>query len=214
MRKALNENPVVQVVMLGILGIVVAFLFMTRVMGQDEPSSSTSSSTATTPAPTSTDATPAATDPAATDPAASAPATPAASEAAPPSVGAVGFEPGAGLPESVVRAHESGDVIALLVVNRRATEDRRLEAEVNQLRGRSDTSVFVVEAKDVTRYSRIAEGVDLDRVPALVVVEPKGQVQGNLPGATISYGFRGPESVEQAVRDVLYDGRELPYHPG
>ena len=30
MRKALNENPVVQVVLLGILGIVVAFLFMTR----------------------------------------------------------------------------------------------------------------------------------------------------------------------------------------
>jgi hypothetical protein len=208
-RKALNENPIVQVVMLGILGIVVAFLFMTRVMGQDESSSSTSSSATTTPAPTSASATPAATDPAAT-----APATPAPSEAAPPSVGALGFEPGVGLPESVVRAHESGDVVALLVVNRKAPEDRRLEAEVNQLRGRSDTSVFVLDAKDVTRYSRIAEGVDLDRVPALVVVEPKSQVQGDLPGATISYGFRGPESVEQAVRDILYDGRELPYHPG
>ena len=217
MRKALNENPVVQVVMLGVLGIVVAFLFMTRVMGQDDSGGSTAADPAATtpaPAPATAGSTPTpATDPAATG----APASPAATEAAPPTAAAapgVGFEPGAGLPESVVRAHESGDVVALLVVNRKAPEDRRLEAEVNRLRGRSDTSVFVVEAKDVTRYSRIAEGVNLDRVPALVVLEPKRQVEGELPLATISYGFRGPESVEQAVRDVLYDGRELPYHPG
>ena len=74
--------------------------------------------------------------------------------------------------------------------------------------------MFVVAAKDVSRYSRIAEGVNLDRVPALVVLEPRRQVEGDLPGATINYGFRGPESVEQTVLDVLYDGKELPYHPG
>jgi hypothetical protein len=123
------------------------------------------------------------------------------------------FKAGPGLPESVVSAHESGDVVALLVVNSKAPEDRHLEDEVNALRGRSDTSVFVAEAKDVSRYSRIAEGVNLDRVPALVVVEPKRQVEGALPLATISYGFRGPESVEQAVRDVLYDGKQLSYAP-
>jgi hypothetical protein len=208
-RRALNENPIVQVVMLGALGIVVAFLFMTRVMGQDEAGTSSSPETpAPAPAPTTAGATPAVPDPATADAAAVVPTEPV------PTGSAAGFEPGAGLPESVVRAHESGDVVALLVVNRKAPEDRRLEAEVNGLRGRSDTSVFVVEAKDVTRYSRIAEGVDLDRVPALVVVEPKRQVEGELPVATTSYGFRGPESVEQSVRDVLYDGRELPFHPG
>ena len=50
-------------------------------------------------------------------------------------------------------------------------------------------------------------------MPALVVVEPKRQVEGALPLATINYGFRGPESVEQAVRDVLYDGKQLSYAP-
>ena len=48
MRQALNENPVVQVVMLGILGIVVAFLFMTRVMGGDEAAAPEATDTAST----------------------------------------------------------------------------------------------------------------------------------------------------------------------
>jgi hypothetical protein len=211
-RKALNENPVVQVVMLGILGIVVAFLFMTRIMGGQDEGGASETPAAT---PTATPAAPAATPTAAPD-AATVPATDPAAAAVPagttPTSG--GFEAGAGLPASVVRAHDSGDVVALLVVNPKATEDRRLEAEIQTLRGRSDTSVFVVEAKDITEYSRIAEGVDLDRVPALVVVEPKSQVQGELPIASISYGFRGAESLEQAVRDALYDGRDLGYHPG
>jgi hypothetical protein len=207
-RQAINENPVVQVVLLGVLGIVVAFLFMTRVMGNDE----SSSSDAVTPAPTASGAPSAPSTPAPTaapDPAAAAPVAGTAP------VASAGFEAGPGLPQSVVSAYERGDVVALLVVNRKGIEDRRLESEVeDRLRGRNDTSVFVVEAKDVARYSRIAEGANLDRVPALMVLEPRRQVDGDLPGATISYGFRGPESVEQTVLDVLYDGKELPYHPG
>ena len=208
MRKAINENPVVQVVFLGILGIVVAFLFMTRVMSQDEDTGSD----AAPPAPTAAGAVPA---PSAPDPTAAPDAVAVAPSAGTAPVASAGFEAGAGLPESVVGAHEAGEVVVLLVVNRKGTEDQRLEAEVeDRLQGRNDTSVFVVEAKEIARYSRIAEGVNLDRVPALVVVEPRRQVEGDLPGATISYGFRGPESVEQTVLDVLYDGKELPYHPG
>jgi hypothetical protein len=209
-RKTLNENPVVQVVMLGILGIVVAFMFMTRVMGGDETSEpategsatpTPTASTAPTPAPAPADAVPA-----------ESTATDVATEAVVPA--GAGFETGEGLPASVVSAYESGNVVALLVVNSRGAEDSRLEAEIGALRSRGDTSVFVAEAKDVARYSRIAEGVNLDRVPALVVIEPKRLAEGELPAATISYGFRGPDSVVQAVRDVLYDGKELPYHPG
>ena len=211
MRKALNENPIVQVVMLGALGIVVAFLFMTRVMSQEESGGSATSADATAAVPGAAPVAPEATVPTevpAVPEAAAVPGTAPAPAAAPGE-----FKAGAGLPESVVSAHESGDVVVLLVVNRKATEDRRLEAEVNTLSGRSDTTVFVAEAKDVTRYSRIAEGVNLDAVPALVVVEPKRQVEGALPVATVSYGYRGPESVQQAVRDVLYDGKELSFAP-
>ena len=209
MRKALNENPVVQVVMLGVLGIFVAFMFMTRVMGQDAPPPDAATEPAATP-PSAADATAAATPPA-TDAAPAAPAAPAVSSATP---AGAGFEAGEGLPQSVVAAYERGDVIAVLVVNSRGTEDGRLKNQVEALRGRGGTSVFVVEAKDVARYSRIAEGVKLDRVPALVVIEPKRLADGGLPAATIAYGFRSTDSLQQVVRDALYRGKDLPYHPG
>ena len=209
-RKTLNENPVVQVVMLGLLGIVVAFLFMTRVMSSDEPAQQDAGGAPVAPAPSAAGAAGVVSP----DGPETAPVAPEAPDTVPVTPGGAGFEAGEGLPQAVVGAHERGDVIALLVVNSRAAEDNRLKDEIQTLRGRGDTSVFVIEAKDIARYSRIAEGVNLDRVPALVVIEPKRLAQGELPAATISYGFRGPESVQQAVRDALYDGKELPYHPG
>jgi len=208
-RKALNENPVVQVVMLGLLGIVIAFLFMTRVMGGNEPGAPAPPTSTTTVPTTSTATTPA--------PSTSVPTVPgAAAPIVAPAPGA-GFEAGPGLPEAVVKAHRSGDVVALLILQEHGIEDAKLKAEVEALRGRSDTTVFVSGAKDLTRYSRIAEGANLDRVPALVVVHPpdgKAAAGKELPTATISYGFRGPDGVRQAIADALYDGRNLPYHPG
>jgi hypothetical protein len=55
--------------------------------------------------------------------------------------------------------------------------------------------------------------VNVNRVPALVVVRPKKLTHGP-PVASVSYGFRGPDSVRQAVRDALYKGpTNLPYYP-
>jgi hypothetical protein len=74
--------------------------------------------------------------------------------------------------------------------------------------------VFIVKAFDVAKYSRIAQGVNLNRTPALVVVQPKRLTQGPLPEATVFYGYRGKQSVDQQIDDALYDGRRnLPYSP-
>jgi hypothetical protein len=55
--------------------------------------------------------------------------------------------------------------------------------------------------------------VDVNRVPALIALRPRNLTHG-APTATVSYGFRGPESVDQAISDALYKGpRNLPYHP-
>jgi hypothetical protein len=54
--------------------------------------------------------------------------------------------------------------------------------------------------------------VQLDRVPALVVVRPR-RLSDGVPEATVSYGFRGPESVQQAVEDALFDGKSVTYDP-
>ena len=53
----------------------------------------------------------------------------------------------------------------------------------------------------------------MNRVPALIVLRPRHLTHGT-PTASVSYGFRGPDSVDQAVSDALYKGpRNLPYYP-
>jgi hypothetical protein len=217
-RKAINENPVVQVVVIGILGIAVAFLFMTRVMssGSGDDGGSAESSASATPVTSSAAAgsTSAASAPATGD--ASGQTAPAASSSATaPAAGMPGFEPGPGLPKAVVAAHQRGDAVALLVTERKGIEDKPLRRYVEDLRTRSDVAVFVTTVRDVARYSRIARGVELNRAPALVIIKPRAGGGGDaLPAATIHYGYRGPDSVRTALRDAFYKGKQLPYHPG
>ena len=218
MRQALNSNPVVQAVVLGILVIVVAFLLLTRVMSSDdgaaeEPATGTATSAAA-PAPTET----APPNPAPTAaPETAAPVTEGGATPA-PAVGAApggdGFVAGPGLPRAVANAYDDGQAVVLLVTREKGIDDKRLEAIVKRIESRSDTAVFETRAAGIAKYSRITQGVDVDRTPALVVVQPKRLAEGGLPTATVSYGFRGPDSAEQAVRDALYDGRDnIPYHP-
>ncbi len=73
--------------------------------------------------------------------------------------------------------------------------------------------MFVTNAGHIARYSRITQGVDVNRVPALIVLRPRHLTRG-VPKASVSYGFRGPESVDQAVRTPSTRARSnLPYYP-
>lgn len=210
MREAINNNPIVQIGLLGVLGVIVVVVFMSGMGGDPPPPEETEASTST---PTS--AAPAAPTDAAglADPTASAP------EAAPGIAGgSTPFEAGKGLPAELVNAHESGDVVVLLVMQSGGVEDESLEKDVESLQSRGDTSVFVTDAKHVSRFSRIAEGVSLDRVPAIIVLHPfEGKLAGDeappIPEASVAYGYRGEESVVQAVNDALYDGASGPYSP-
>jgi hypothetical protein len=204
-RQAVNENPVAQAAVIGLLIVAVAFLMMTRVLNSNggDSESATESSVAAAPL-----------EPAA-DSATLAP-TDAAPTPAPDASGAGatgGFVAGPGLPKSVVAAYDNGQAVVLLVTRKAGIEDQRLKAMVGSARGVGNVTVFTTNAHGIGRYSRIARGVDVSRVPALVVVRPKN-VSDGVPQATVSYGFRGPDSVEQAVRDALYDGKSnLPYYP-
>jgi hypothetical protein len=221
-RKALNDNPVAQLAVLGLLGVGVAFLLLTRVMHKSDSSSTatttpTASATATPTAPTdgSTAAVPGATTGAipSTAPSTAAPVAPSSGDAA--AAGAVPSKlvAGPGLPRPVARAYADGKALVLFVFRNRGIDDAAVRASVERLRGRSDLAVFVTHAAGISRYARITEGVDVNQVPALVVVRPRQLAHGT-PTATVSYGFRGPDSVEQAVRDGLYRGpSNLPYYP-
>ena len=210
MRRALNENPITQVGLLGALAVIVAFLLLTRMSGGGEESAS---STAATPAPAidSAVSTPPATDtPSATSPGEGSSTTSPSGGAAGP-VG--GFVAGPGLPAPVVKAYKGDKTVVLLVLRNRGIDDDRLLQNVERLHGKSDLTLFVTNAGHIARYSRITRGVNVDRVPALIVMSPRHLTQGT-PTATLSYGFRGPESVDQAIRDALYKGpSNLPYYP-
>jgi hypothetical protein len=206
-RSALNENPVVQAALIGLLAIAVAFLLMTRVLNSDSQGGAADPAAPSPTAAATVDAS-AATAPA---PAAGAPEgqTAAAAAATP----ATDFVAGPGLPANVVDAYEDGSAIVLLVTRKAGIEDKRLRAIVGQARGVGNVAVFTTNAHGIARYSRIAGGVDVSRVPALVVIRPH-KFHDAVPTASVSYGFRGPESVKQAVRDALYEGKSnLPYYP-
>jgi hypothetical protein len=204
MREKLNSNPVAQVALLGVLALVVGFLLITRMGGSSD------STTASAPAPaTATDATGTVVTPA-------APATPVTpgSGVTPPPVADSNFKAGPGLPQDVVNAYDANKVVVLLVVNKGSVDDEKVKAIAARLHNRSDTALFTVESKDIAEYSRIAEGVDLQQTPALVVLRPKHLNKAAQPTASVEYGFRGPDSVDQAVEDALYKGRtDIPYYP-
>jgi hypothetical protein len=224
-RKALNDNPVAQLAVLGVLAVIVAFLLITRVAHK----SSESGSTATTPTagvpatPAPTDSSGASTAPSAatgttspTTGSAAVPSATAPSAAASPAAttAPVGeFVAGPGLPAPVVKAYADDKTVVLFVFRHRGADDSAVRASVERLGGRGDLAVFVTRASHIARYARITEGVDVNRVPALIVLRPRHLAHGT-PTASVSYGFQGPDSVDQAIRNALYKGpSNLPYYP-
>jgi hypothetical protein len=215
MRKALNDNPMVQIAVLGIVAVVFAVLLFTTVLKKKDTAATATdpaAATATTAPATSAPVTP--TDSSATPAVPSDSATPAPTTAAPPPGGSIadGLLPSKGLPSDVLVAFAKNQTIALLVIDPKGMSDKKVEEYTNELRSRNDVEVFVVDVKDIADYSRITIGATVTRVPALVVIRPR-KLSGSVPTATVSYGFRDAASVNQAVDDALYDGRQIPSYP-
>lgn len=217
MRRAINENPIVQMALIGVLGLAAA-VFLLKGMGgsASEEAAAPSDSTAAAPATSDAAAAPTA-DAAAGAPAAPAvaPATASGAPTAPAGAPAdEGFVAGPGLPKAVVGAYEQNKTVVLLVTRHGGIDDRELKLAVAlaALRRSPEIAVFTTAVKHTARYSRITEGVSLDRVPAMIVLSPK-RLGGPMPKATVSYGYRKLESVEQAIRDAGYKGPKLSYHP-
>jgi len=214
-RKALNDNPVVQIGALAALALLVGFLLITRMShkGSEGSTSTTASdSSATAVAPTSSS-----TEPSATATTGSAPDATAAPAPTSPSSGVASagdFVAGPGLPAPVVQAYKHNEVVVLLVVRRNGIDDEAVKAGAETVGSSSKVALFVTNAGHIARYSRIAAGVNVDRVPALIVLRPRNLTDGGVPQATVSYGFRGVDSIAQAIRDALYKGpTDLPYYP-
>lgn len=211
MRQALNENPMVQMAVLVLCGVVLAFIVFTSVLKKDDSSVAATSTTADPAAAT------AAVDPAAAtatpDPAAVAPAAtpPAETGTVAPPAGSGEIEAGDGLPKDVLAAYEGGKAIALVVIDPKSEDSFKWVRATKDL-NEDDVKVFVVEVDDIAKYSRITQGVSVSRTPALIVVTPR-KLSGGVPMATVTYGFRSPQSAKQAINDAFYEGGNVPAYP-
>jgi hypothetical protein len=215
MRNAINNNPKVQLGLLGVLVLLVAVMVLPSMMGKksssDGSTTNTVSAQATTPQ-GSVDLTVKTTQPPGATSAAGATG---ATGAAPPvtSVDPQALVPGPGLPRPVIDSWRDGKAVVLLLVRNHGIDDRLVSASVRGLSGDSNLAIFVVHANKIARYSRITQGVGVSQVPALLIVRPKS-VSGSTPEAQVAYGFRDSQTVVQYVHDALYSGKDdLPYSP-
>ena len=186
MREKLNSNPLYQAGIVGILLLATGFfLLSTMGRGGEEEESSSAETLAIVNAEST-----------ATEP----PAPGALADTAPPP------------PVPVLDAFAQDQIVVLLFVREGGIDDRMVAADVDRLSGFEGVSTFVVDAGEIARYASIAQGVDVKRVPALVVVRPK-RLDHGVPSASVQYGYQSPQSVEQAVIDAGYKGPTLNYHP-
>ena len=202
MREKINEDPRVKMGIVVVLLLASLFLFKTRMGGEETPPATTTATTMTTdPA-----AAPTAVVPTPTDPVAGAAPTPATTAGTVPAIDDVP------LPTELVSAYNSGDTVALLLVREGGIDDALVEAATQEAAGASGVALFTDSVSNVSRYTQITQAINLDRVPALVMLRPKRLTAGTAT-ATVSYGFRDVQSVQQEITDALFNGRTVGYSP-
>lgn len=211
MREKLNENPMVQLAILAVGGVLFAVLLFTTVLAGDEtvPPPTDTATAPGTEAPVTESSSSGGVSPTETVPATPAPGTPEPSTVPPGTqvVPADDLVPSKGLPEDVLVALAKSQAVALLVIDPKGISDKKVRSFTERLEGRDDVAVFVVKAKKIARYSRITQGVQVSQTPALVVVSPRSR-KGSELVASVSYGFRSPQSIDTAVDSALYEGKQ------
>jgi len=212
MREKLNNNPIAQVALIGVLIVAAGFLILSSMGGGEAEEASEAGATEATvtvagsgETGTATGTTPGEAVEGAID-SATAGVTPV--PALPPSAAASAPPP----PPAVVRAYDANQTVAILFVRNGGIDDRLVRDAAKGLESRPDVSFFTVPASRISRYAAIAQGVAVDRVPALVVIRPK-KLAGKIPQASVHHGFQSADSVVQATVDARYRGRTLDYHP-
>jgi hypothetical protein len=118
-----------------------------------------------------------------------------------------------GPPRPFVAAYDAGETVALLVVHDGGIDDAYTTAALKKVASIEDVATFVVPAKQISRYASVTIGLDVNQLPALIVLRPK-QLSEGVPQATVSYGYQTPESIYVSVLDATYKGPEVTYHPG
>lgn len=215
MREKLNSNPLLQAAVIGVLLIGTAFFVMSSMGGGGEEEEGAATEATVTIAGSGETgsaggATPGEAVEGAIDAAAAEAVAGSLSEAlALVNRAAVETPP---LPRPVLDAWEANRTLVFVFVRDGGIDDRLVKIATAGLAPFRDVATFVVPARKISRYAAIAQGVGVDRVPALVVVSPKN-LEKSVPVASVHFGYQSTESVSQAVIDAGYTGPTIDYHP-
>jgi hypothetical protein len=204
-RGKLNDSPIAQVALIAVLVVVGLVLFM-RMSGEEEGEEPGAGPTvATVNGATATGDTPG-------EAVEGAIANLEAGASAAPSGEIPSSVPAPPPPKDLTAAYDAGKTVVLLIVHDGGIDDRLAEVAAERLEAMPEVALIHVPAKQIARYAAVTVGLDVNRVPALVVMRPK-RLSDGIPQASVEYGFQTPESVVQAVRDASYSGPEETYHP-
>ena len=193
MRDKLNDNPLMQLAVIGVLLVLAGVFVMSSKGGGEEEAESSASATGASVESTATEA-------------------PVGLSAALAMVSQASAAHARPLPSPVVSAWKADKTVVLLFVHDGGIDDRLVKDATGRLQNLHGVATFVIPAGQISRYAAVTEGVGVNRVPALVVIRPK-RVHQTVPSASVSYGFQSGESVVQAVVDAGYQGPTFPYHP-
>jgi hypothetical protein len=207
MREKLNENPLAQVGLVLILVVVAVVMFIGSSGGGEEEEASSGETVATVNGVTATGSSPGEAVEGAVESLEEGAVAETSATEMPASV------PAPSPPKRLTAAYEEGKTVVLLIVHKGGIDDAIAVRSALPVGFSSDVSLFIVSAKEIARYAAITVGLDVNRVPALVVMKPK-ELSGGTPQASVDYGVQTPQSVVQAVLDANYHGREVTYHPG
>jgi hypothetical protein len=205
MREQLNDNPMVQIAVIGVLLVAGGIFLMTMMGGGGEDASEGEAGVVV-----EGSVTPGATAP--SEPLEEGSVESLEAEAPPSASATLAAVPPIAPPAQVVDAWASGATVVLLFVREGGIDDRLIRGASTGLSSLPEVVSFVVPAKEIARYTAVTGGVGVERVPALVVLTPK-RVDESTPTASVHYGYQSPASVVQAVRDAGYEGPTLDYHP-
>jgi hypothetical protein len=206
-REKLNESQAAQVGLVAILVVVGIVVFMKSSGGGEEESAESGAgpTVATVNGSTATGATPGEAVEAAVA-GLGAGATATATGAVPTSV------PAPPPPAEFTSAYDSGQTVVLLLVHDGGIDDELTGRAAAAIEGMGGVTLIRVPLARLPLYASITVGLEVNRVPALVVMKPKRLSHG-VAQATVDYGFQTPETLVQAVRDASYEGPEATYHP-
>ena len=194
MREKLNENPVAQIALVGVL-VLFAVVFLLKPFGGGEPEAESEAPPATEAAVVPGEE--------ATGVEGSAPVASTSAASA----------PAERLPGPVEQAYASGETVVLLIYRPGGIDDRRLTAAAGVLSGMPAVAFFSAPVDEIARYSAITGPLGVSQAPALIVVRPRALNGQGTAEATVDYGFRGAADVRQAVVDAGYKGPNLTYAP-